>query len=36
MKTVLINLFGGPSSGKSSTAALLFAKLNIIKRNDAI
>ena len=33
MKTVLINLFGGPGSGKSTTAALLFAKLKMLDVN---
>lgn len=32
-KTIIINLFGGPGSGKSTTAAALFAKLKLRKIN---
>jgi hypothetical protein len=29
MKTLILNLFGGPGSGKSTTAAAIFAKLKL-------
>lgn len=33
MKTVVVNLFGGPGSGKSTTAAAVFAELKMRGRN---
>jgi len=33
MKTIVVNLFGGPGSGKSTTAAAVFAELKLRGRN---